>query len=194
VFKLIEKPTIPPETHDVMRRRLQEICEEERPALAGCVSYLLGMDQRQTRPDEIEPDSDSESDDDLPTQKHVLDKVTCGMCWGPNGMSMPTSLESANMTYIGLHTGEMVTFFAKDLTAGRKRNPSAPHTPSGKTSRQISLSTGGAKGNTSLLKAMSALSRLSDSKHDKHRRRQAELAGFSFAEGIHRVSRYLWVR
>jgi hypothetical protein len=39
------------------------------------------------------------------------------------------------------------------------------------------------------LKAMSALSRLSDMKHDKHRKRQAQLAGFSFAEGIQKVSR-----
>lgn len=100
VFKLIHKSTIPSATHDVMRRRLQEICEEERPALAACVSYLLGMDQRQTRTDEIEPDSGSESDDDLPTQKHVLDKVTCGMCWGLNGMSTLGNFKSPDTTYI----------------------------------------------------------------------------------------------
>lgn len=86
-FKLIEKPAIPPETHDSMRRKLQEICEEQRPALGACVSYLLGIDQRQATSGDIVPDSDSESDVDLPNQKHLLDKRTCGMCWGPNGMS-----------------------------------------------------------------------------------------------------------
>lgn len=81
-----------------------------------------------------------------------------------------------------------MTFFAKDVDVARKRNPSAPHTPAGKSSRQVSQGNGGSKGNIALLKAMSALSRLSDSKHDKHRRRQAELAGFSFAQGIQKVS------
>ena len=91
MFKLIEKPAIPPETHDTMRRRLQEICEEQRPALGACVSYLLGMEQKQSQLGELEPDSDSESDIGLPSQKHVLDKRTCGMCWGPNGKSFSPS-------------------------------------------------------------------------------------------------------
>jgi hypothetical protein len=70
-----------------MKQRLQEICEEQRPALAACISYLLGYNETQNRVDSIEPDSDSESDIEFPTQKHVLDKRSCGMSWGPNGES-----------------------------------------------------------------------------------------------------------
>lgn len=54
------------------------------------------------------------------------------------------------------------------------------------------------KGNAALLKAMHVLSRFGDAKHDKHRKRQAELAGFSFAAGIEKVrlsfSPLLWLK
>lgn len=92
VFKLVERSEISRESHETMRQRLKELCDGQRPALAACISFLLGHDERTTRMDMVGgADSDSESDIDLQDEFNVPSKRTCGMSWGPNGECLLSS-------------------------------------------------------------------------------------------------------
>lgn len=185
-FKLIERPEIAPATHETLKRRLHEICNEQRPSLAACISYLLGHDERKARVDVIDADSDSESDIDMQKEFNVPSKRTCGMSWGPNGKSFPFLLCMNRKHLLYILTGELVVFRTKEEPQNGRRIPSLSRSPSGNNGNNT-LSVNNAKSNTVLLKAMSALSRLSELKNNKSRKRQAELAGFSFAAGIRKV-------
>lgn len=84
-FKLVETPEIPVETYEAMRKTLHTLCDEVRPCLAACISYLLGHDERKSRADLAAAESDSDSDSEVQQAHNVPSKRTCGMCWGPNG-------------------------------------------------------------------------------------------------------------
>lgn len=163
-FSLSNSPLITKESRDALRQKLHRICEESRPCLAACISFLLGHDERKGRPGAPLPvDSDSESDLGVITGP-MLPKVTCGACWGTDGT--------------------LVTFFAVAPPTLRgfgssSRSPSA----------QGSLG-GGQKdeARTSFLKAYSALTAKMD---PNARHKKSRYAGLVLSQGFERIYRPL---
>lgn len=162
-FSLSNSPLISKDTRDMLRQKLHRICEDTRPCLAACVSFLLGHDERKGRMGAPLPvDSDSESDLGVVTGP-MLPKVTCGACWGTDGT--------------------LVTFFAVAPPTLRGF---------GSTSRSPSTqgSVGGVKdeARTSFLKAYSALTAKMD---PNARNKRSQYAGLVLSQGFERIHRPL---